>query len=206
MSLRSEMRSQIESLNDLAPVLEHTSYSRIGSALVVSKTPLESKATSLLLGYKFRLPNRAFPLTPLPGRVPRTRGRIRTVGLGDLLIIKQQLKGYEAADVAHIENVLRGESKGREITSTTRQESTSLIETETSTSEENELSSTSRFEMSKESSNTLKEDQALKAGLQITAKYGPCVEVSASVEGSVSRSREAVNKAASRVSHESPSR
>lgn len=197
-----EMKSQVNSLRRLAPDVESTTYTRIGNAFVKTRIPIKSRAAEILLGVKFRPPFGSLPILPIFGRVPKTKGKVRQVGIGDLLVVKQQLKGYEAADVAHIENVLKGESKNREHTSTSRQDVTSFTETELITAEENEITTASRFEMSKESSETLKEDQALKAGIQISAKYGPVVEVAASLEGSMSRSREEINRSASQFSQD----
>lgn len=78
--------------------------------------------------------------------------------MGNLLVVKQTLKSYQAADISRVENVLKGESKRRTHKKTTRAEGVVSTETETDTSEEHEFSSTSRFEMSKEASNTIKED------------------------------------------------
>ena len=98
-------------------------------------------------------------------------------------MVKQQLTGYEAADVAHIENVLKGERKLRE--HTRREESVTMTfrETEITQSEERELETADRFEMTRETSETIKEDVSLKAGLKISGKYGPTVEFAASAEG-----------------------
>ena len=41
------------------------------------------------------------------GRAPR----VRAVGTAHLLVLKQQIKRYEAGEIAHIENVLAGEDK-----------------------------------------------------------------------------------------------
>jgi hypothetical protein len=56
--------------------------------------------------------------------------------------------------------------------------------------------------MSRETSTTIKEDASLKAGLTVSAKYGPFVEVSASVEGSTSSSKQEATKSASKFSQD----
>lgn len=132
--------------------------------------------------------------------VPHTKGKVTPSGVADLLVVKQALKGYQAADMAHVENVLKDESKNRTHKKATKTEAFVSSESETNNSEEHELSSTFRFEMSKEAANTLKEDQNLKAELKVSAKYGQAVGVDASGEGSASRSKEEVNKAASKFS------
>jgi hypothetical protein len=139
---------------------------------------------------------------PPDNRVPHSHGSVAPAGVADLLVVKQQLVRYEGADVAHIENVLRGEKKEREHSLRRETEELTFRETEITTSEERELESTSRFEMSRETSQTIREDAQLKAGLTVSGKYGPTVEFSASVEGSVSRSREEATKAASSFSQD----
>ncbi|MFE4633239.1 hypothetical protein ACFRJ1_07640 [Streptomyces sp. NPDC056773] len=169
------------------------SVKRVGDALVTVSTPLPSAWTALVVGE----PDADVKVPLGDPRVPASRGRVKPAGMADLLLVRQQLIGYEAADVAHIENVLRGESKQREHTRRQETEQLTYRETEVTTSEERELQSTDRFEMTKESSEVIKEDAALKAGLTISGKYGPTVEFSASAEGSVSRSKEEATKSAS---------
>ena len=36
---------------------------------------------------------------------------IRPLGLADLLVIRQELAGYELGEIAHVQNILRGERK-----------------------------------------------------------------------------------------------
>jgi hypothetical protein len=93
-------------------------------------------------------------------------------------------------------------SSKREHTLRRETEEITFLETETTTSEERELESTTRFEMSRETSQTIKEDAALKAGLTVSGKYGPTVEFSASAEGSVSRSKEEATKSAASFSQD----
>jgi hypothetical protein len=189
----------VDSLTLLATDLETVSIRSVRGSFVSIRTPIPSLASSLLFGHNFGIINHALPALPNLGRIPTTKGKASIAGVGDLLVVRQQLRGYERADIAHVENVLKGETKQREHRVTTRTESTTVNETEVQTTDEHELASTTRFEMSQETVNTIKEDQSLKAGLQVSASYGPFVQVSASVEGATSRSKEETNKAASKV-------
>ena len=56
------------------------------------------------------------PVFPMDGCIPHTKGIVAPAGVADLLVVRQQLMGHEGFDVAHIENVLRGERKQREHT------------------------------------------------------------------------------------------
>jgi hypothetical protein len=179
------------------PVVERR-FRKVGNTLVATKT---AKASLWSAAYDFK---DAIPFIPFPGTasVPTTRGKVSPAGIADLLMVRQQLIGYERADVAHIENVLKGEGKEREHTTRRETEELTFVETEVSTSEERELETTDRFEMTRESNQTLKEDASLKAGLTVSGKYGPTVEFTASAEGSMSRSKEEATKTASSFSQD----
>ena len=74
----------------------------------------------------------------------------RPVGIGDLQVVRQELLGYEAGEISHIENVLEGELLRR---STRREEVNELTitqETDTTQVEERDQQSTSRNELSTE--------------------------------------------------------
>ncbi|WP_307485008.1 hypothetical protein [Pseudarthrobacter sulfonivorans] len=195
--LQSDLASTVGELEAVAGHPEKRSFMRLGDAFIAVSTPITAGwgalGTGGLLG---------FPPLPMTGSVPQTKGVVAPAGIADLLLVKQQLTGYEATDIAHIENVLKGELKSREHTRREESESITLTETETSTSEEHELETTDRFEMTRESNETIKEDVALKAGLSISGSYGPTVEFAASAEGSFSRSKEEATKAASAFSQD----
>lgn len=195
--LEADLVTTVAELEAVAGHPQRRSFLRIGDAMVAVATPVTEGwgilGTGGVLG---------FPSLPLEGSVPDTKGVVAPAGVADLLIIKQQLVGYEGADVAHIENILKGELKSREHTRREESEITTLTETETTTTEEHELESTDRFEMTREASETIKEDVALKAGLKISGSYGPVVEFAASAEGSFSRSKEQATKSATTFSQD----
>ncbi|HEV8577821.1 MAG TPA: hypothetical protein VGX68_01965 [Thermoanaerobaculia bacterium] len=174
-------------------------FKRLGNTLVTISTPLPTEWNSLAIGTAQATPTYVFPFD---GRVPQTHGSLAPAGIADLLVVKQQLVRYETADVAHIESVLKGEKKEREHTRRRETEEISFREVELTTTEERELESTNRFELSRETSETIKEDASLKAGLTVSGKYGPVVEFSASAEGSQSRSKEEATKAAAKFSQD----
>lgn len=195
--LQGDLASTVSELEAVAGHPEKRSFVRLGDALISISTPITAGWGALGTGGVL-----GFPPLPMTGSVPQTKGTVAPAGIADLLLVKQQLTGYEAVDVAHIENVLKGELKSREHTRREESETITLTETETSTSEEHELETTDRFEMTRETSETIKEDVALKAGLTISGSYGPTVEFSASAEGSFSRSKEEATKAASTFSQD----
>jgi hypothetical protein len=193
--LESELAGVSRSLQLLAAPAEVTSLKRMGGTVVaITEVKLGSWVDDAVKG--------VFHVTPLDDRIPHTRGDVRPSGIADLIVVRQQLVGYEGADVAHIENVLKGEHKNREHVLHDQTVTTVTQETEVTTEDDHELASTSRFEMSKESEQTIKEDVQLKAGLKVSGKYGPVVEFSASAEGSYQRTKEEATKSASKFSQE----
>ena len=136
------------------------SLKRIGDALVSIETPLTSGwgaiGTGGLLAAAYVRPD---------GRVPHTKGAVAPAGIADLLLVKQQLTGYEAADVAHIENVLKGERKvARAHPPRGDRDHHVHRDRDHDRARSSELETTDRFEMTRETSETIKEDVALKAG------------------------------------------
>ena len=200
-SLRVDIDRTAAALSALDTGGVHYGFKGIGNGIVVTTTPILTPWNAILFGGLS--PGVLFPVpAPQPPSVPTSHGEVAPAGVADLIVTKQQLIGYEAVDVAHIENVLKGESKIHTHRRRRQTEEFTLTETEVTTTEERDLESTDRFEMSRETSETIREDASLKAGLTVSGKYGPTVEFSASAEGSVSRSKEQATKAASTFSKE----
>ncbi|KAG8792404.1 hypothetical protein FRC17_008604, partial [Serendipita sp. 399] len=137
--LREEITVVLEKLKVLAPTSDNLSYTRFGAAFVVTRTPIISRATSILYANFTSRLSPALPALALDGRVPHTKGKVIPAGVADLLIVKQTLKGYQAADIAHVENILKGENKQRKHTKTTKTETSIFSESETTSNEEHEL-------------------------------------------------------------------
>jgi hypothetical protein len=118
------------------------------------------------------------PIMHQPGTDPGMpdvdmNGRIRPLGIGDLKVVKQKLLAYQPGEVAHIENVLKGESKNRVYRTLDRLTVTDFSSEETTTDTERDTQSTDRFELKKEADTTIKEDMSVRAGLTVTGSYGP---------------------------------
>lgn len=195
-SLQTEAKSLHYELEGLTPVQSTISIKRVGTQFArVDMLDMSPLLNGSLVDWL----NLPVPVLP-DNRIPQTHGTVQPAGIMDLLIVKQQLKGYAAMDIAHIENVLKGEVKEREHTRRSETETITFVESETTKSEERELESTDRFEMTRETNNTIKEDASLKAGLSVSGSYGPVVKFSASAEGSLSRSKEEAVRTASTFS------
>ncbi|HEY7665396.1 MAG TPA: hypothetical protein VH934_19945 [Xanthobacteraceae bacterium] len=142
----------------------------------------------------------------LPPGVPMTHGTIQPVGVGDLLVVRQQLKRYEGGEIGYIENVLKGEFKKRVVSRERTTEETTTVEVETTKEEERDNQSTERFELQREASQVVKEDSSFKAGLSISGSYGPTVDFKASTDFSMNNAKEEATKTASKYSKEVTSR
>lgn len=149
-----------------------------------------------------------FPILPKPPAAPVSAapdvdvsGRIQPLGIGDLKVVKQTLLAYEAGEVAHIENVLKGELKERNHRKLDRSETTIFTSNEESKDTERDTQSTDRFELKQEAEQTVKEDMSLKAGLTVTASYGPVV-ATATGDFATSTSKQSSQKSSSNFARE----
>jgi hypothetical protein len=100
----------------------------------------------------------------------------RPVGIGDLQVVRQELLGYEAGEISHIENVLEGELLRR---STRREEVNELTitqETDTTQVEERDQQSTSRNELSSEAQKEASQQTTSVKDQTTTTDYGKLVE------------------------------
>lgn len=134
--------------------------------------------------------------------VPTSRGSVQPVGVGDLLVVRQHIKKYEGGELAHIENVLEGESHYRSVRRAQETETTVAVEEESSKEEERDTQTTERFELQREAAAVVKDDMSLKAGLSVSGSYGPAVEFKASADFAMSHSKEESAKTASKYSKE----
>ncbi len=107
-----------------------------------------------------------------------SEGAFREVGVSDLELVREDIARYEAGEIAHIENILKGETKERTHRRLERHEEYLLTETEVQEESERDLQSSERFEMQKETERSVEEQTALDVG--VTVKYGGFVDVEAS--------------------------
>ncbi|WP_300450469.1 hypothetical protein [Accumulibacter sp.] len=148
----------------------------------------------------------SIPLDPAfvdPGTMPPTTvGPLRPTGVGQLLIVRQQLLRYEAADISHVHNVMRSETQSRSTRRLTRSEETFQTEEERSSEEERDLQSTERFGLRTEIENTLANTRQFNVGASVSAGYGPFVQVEASTQFETSASSEQAESSATEYARE----
>ncbi|MHC2297251.1 hypothetical protein [Rhizobium mongolense] len=112
-------------------------------------------------------------LPTVPGVTPEElRPVVSAVGWGDLIVARESLIGYTAREIAHIENVMPGESKIREHERTSTTEEVTEAETITEKETEKDSQTTDRYELQAESQETINRDFTISAGVNTSGQYG----------------------------------
>ncbi len=97
---------------------------------------------------------------------------IRPIGIGDLLVVKQFLCKYEAGEIAHVENVLTGESKGRSHRRLDKTEDTFATQTDKNEETQRNLQTTDRYELKVETEATIQNDLKAELAASVSGSYG----------------------------------
>ncbi len=119
--------------------------------------------------------------SPAPAPAPDfSKAITRPVGIGNLQLVRQELIGYEASEISHIENVLEGELLKRETRRTELTELTLTEELTTSQSQERDQQSTERSELASETQQEAGQQSASSSGTTTSSAYGKLVENSKS--------------------------
>ena len=129
------------------------------------------------------------------------KGSFRVLGVGDLIVVRKELKKYSRGEVAHVENVMDKESKIREHRRARKVDEFNSWASEEIEETEHHLSSTERFSLETEASEKQKEDHALNVGMKASANFG-MVKVSGSVDYGLKLSREKSNRRAEKNAKE----
>lgn len=112
---------------------------------------------------------------------------VSAVGWGDLIVARETLVGYSAREIAHIENILPGESKLREHQRLSKTEQVEEVEVITERETEKDSQSTERYELHAETQETIQSDFSVNAGVNVSGKYG-VTQVEASLDTAFSQS------------------
>jgi hypothetical protein len=113
---------------------------------------------------------------------------IAAVGWGDLIVARESLVGYEAHEISHIENILPGESKVRELKRTATTEQVEEYETVTEKETEKDSQTTDRYELQTQSQEAINRDFSISAGVNTSGKYG-MTQVDTSLDAAFSQSQ-----------------
>lgn len=130
----------------------------------------------------------AWVMLPVPGS-PADRG-VKPAGVADLLILEDDLIGYGYADLSHVENVLRTETKQRTYRRLDRTVDSYAVTTTESEESERDLQTTQRSELQSEINETVSSDAQLSVGVNLSASYGPFVSVDSNVSATLGTSSE----------------
>lgn len=98
--------------------------------------------------------------------------KVRPLGVAEYLRVEQTLLCYKPGEVAHIENILKGEAKERTTRRLSRSEITQIYSSESETTDERDTITTDRYQMEKETSQVLQKDQQFNVGVQVQGQYG----------------------------------
>jgi hypothetical protein len=211
VNLQSRDFQPIETITQLQGKLEglYRAASSIEDLAFFEMMPLEAKSIAGLLPIAAK---KVIDLAPFISFQPPTNIRpfIKPLGVGDLKVVKQTLKKYVAGEVAHIENVLRGEYKERKHRVLDRTEDILSVTNETDEETTKDTQTTERFELKKESEKAVQEQMSVQAGVTVSGSYGMVTfgahgdfaYSTASTESNKSSSnfaREVIDKSVSRI-------
>jgi hypothetical protein len=98
--------------------------------------------------------------------------RVRPLGIADFRRVEQRLCCYEPGEVAHVENVLIGESKERNTRRLRTTEQTVTVLSEEERTEERDTQTTDRFEVQKETAKVIENELSFEAGARVAGSYG----------------------------------
>jgi hypothetical protein len=185
-NLHTNTKSVLSSLNlsehgtqasEYLPKLQTTlekinhSISNINDPVFLDQMPAEAKNIQGISSIIGKYGEYFHPHVPY---IPPTniRASIKPLGIGDLKVVKQKIKKYVAGEVAHIENVLRGEYKERKNRVLDRTEDIFTVTNETDEETTKDTQTTERFELKKESEKTVQEQMSIQAGVTVSGSYG----------------------------------
>lgn len=185
-----------------------TQLVRVGNMIVPSAGQVGEVATANgVEPTGVRTPGPCAPALPAPMpvdsvTVPTGHGDAKVLGIADLMIVEQDLLRYELGEVAHIENVLKTETRSRTFKTSSTTEQTLTTETETTEEKSQDLASAERFELQTESQSIINDTASKSAGLTIHASYGPSVDATSNFNYSSSNSRQQTTGASASYARE----
>ena len=141
-----------------------------------------------------------------PFLIPRPIDRLaRRPGFSDLYVVRQDWARFEPAEVAYVENVLRGELRDRTHTRSVESESILVIEEESTQREERDTQVSERFDLSSEASSQTELAVHVEASIDVQGPAGPTT-IQAHVGGSLDYSQTTADQHAMKTSREAVSR
>jgi len=96
----------------------------------------------------------------------------KAAGVGDLLIVKKELIGFEEGEIAHIENILGSEHKSRIHKTSTKEVEVKSYDSFTEQETLKDTQSSEQFSMEKETNNILNKQKYTDVSVGASVKYG----------------------------------
>jgi hypothetical protein len=96
---------------------------------------------------------------------------IRPLGIGDLKVVKHWLTAYKPGEIAHIDNILKGETKTRVHRHLEKTEDVFSFSSEQQEETQRDVQTTDRFEMKRETDNVIKSDMNVNASANFGFSY-----------------------------------
>lgn len=122
-------------------------------------------------------------------------------GCSDLYVVREEWACYQPGEIAHIENVLEGESKTRLFQRTDETETTDTKETTSNRSDQQDTQTTDRFELTAEATEQTKLAVHVEGKVDTSGRYGP-TQVDTHVVGGLDWSKDQSERHATTIAHE----
>lgn len=97
----------------------------------------------------------------------------RRYGFSDYYLVREEWNEYRAGEIAHIENVLKGEFRERSTTKLSQTETTAVIDSTITKSEEHDTQTTDRLEMQQHSQIDISLAAHIDGKVDTSGQYGP---------------------------------
>lgn len=140
--------------------------------------------------------------SPSESEVDTTPSFFRPVGVGELQVVQQELHRYELGEIAYIENVMASEFRERLHKQSNEQEITRLDEEENEEYMNRNLQSSERFELQTASREELDRRTKTDTNFDMSATYGPKIEVKAGLQFSMDNAKRSANERSSQFAQE----
>jgi hypothetical protein len=122
--------------------------------------------------------------------------------VGDLIVLKQQLRRYSLGEIAHVENVMAKEHLSRTFRTLRREESRLLSTSDSEKEVSHDRQTTTRDELRTEIDTAMSEQLDLSASFNVSASYmGPSVSVTATVGAAVGYRRSSEERTSTATAH-----
>jgi hypothetical protein len=154
---------------------------RFGGLHAVRKPKAAPEVLALLGDRVVVLPSPPFPLRRWLGQEPVLA---RRPAFADMFVVRDEWSCYQPGEIAHIENVLRGELKERIHKRTDETEITEVTETERTTTDERDNQTTDRYNLQDEADRDARLAIHVEGQVDTQGQYGP-TRVATHIGGSV---------------------